>query len=76
MFGKNSSGENNVTGATVESITWTMYPVGKGSIVELSTGIIAALLQLGKRQPRPRTLRDWNLERSQTSLLLEAHLNN
>ena len=36
----------------------------------------AALLQLGKRQPRPRTLRDWNPERSQTSLLLEAHLNN
>ena len=36
----------------------------------------AALLQLGKRLPRPRTLRDANPERSQTDLLLEAHLNN
>ena len=51
MFGKNSSGENDVTGATVESIAWTMHPVGEGSIVELSTGVIRVPIKpiLGSR---------------------------
>ena len=53
MFGKNSSGENDVTGATVESIAWTMYPVGEGSVVELSTGVIRVPI-------KPLTDAEWN----------------
>ena len=53
MFVKNSSGENNVTSATVESIAWTMHPVGEGSIVELSTGVIGVPIQ-------PFTDAKWN----------------
>ena len=53
MLVENSPGENNVTGATVEGIAWTMHPVGEGSIVELSTGVIRVPI-------KPLTDAEWN----------------